>query len=309
MHIPGGGGVRTLIVHIEDAHAQALAELAKKKISDMINARDEVIQKIAEWERICSALAGTAAPEPQAPLPPTPSEDPAQPAALVADPTPAKPAPDKVSLKATMGRFPYKNAQYYLIKKTILWIYGDVVVIGREGYGDKRVRLPLALLQSLDEKKISSYANENMRAILRGLLREVDLSTMPPKEKEAPPLNEKKDTPPDVDISTFDPAKVTRDMVKPLEKPEKSKPEFFQEDTGFDYMSVQPKQVGKAQVYQNANGKMVIKFSREIVLTTKDMIEKLLRYDEKDLTASIRGISSQKQNILRVYIMEIKKRG
>ncbi|MBU4190078.1 MAG: hypothetical protein KJ886_03665, partial [Candidatus Thermoplasmatota archaeon] len=77
-------------------------------------------------------------------------------------------------------------------------------------------------------------------------------------------------------------------------------------DTGFDYMAVQPRQVGRTQVYSNANGKLVIKADREIVLTTKDTIEKLL--SQKDLNYCIRGINPQKQNILRVYLAELKRR-
>jgi len=284
-------------VQLDDAHAQALAELAKGKVSDLMKARDEAIQKIAEWERICSALAGIHTPAQTEALQ-TPSEDPVQHAALVADLTPAK----------SMGRFPYEKAQYYLIEKTILWVFGDVMVVGRVGYGDKRVKIQVALLQSLDEKKISSYANDNMRAILRGLLREVDYSLMPPKAKEAPPLKEPLAVVDAVQkTEKKDPEKDEKKDTPPQEEePEKPKLEFFHEDTGFDYMAVQPKQVGRTQVYSNPGGKMVIKVAREIVLTTKDMIEKLKQYDEKDLTASIRGISSQKQNILRVYLTELR---
>jgi hypothetical protein len=125
----------------------------------------------------------------------------------------------------------------------------------------------------------------------------------------------------DVDVSTLsgEPEQVEQAEIKepeePRESPEQSsgdpKPKiiFFQEDTGFDYTAVQPKWVGRSQVYTSANGKMVIKLNHEIVLTTKDTVEKLLQYDEKDLNYCIRGINPKKQNILRVYLTELKKRG
>jgi len=123
----------------------------------------------------------------------------------------------------------------------------------------------------------------------------------------------------DVDISTLSGEQVQIESEEPEEQPSehnehsdngapKPKIEFFQEDTGFDYMAVQPKWVGRTQVYTNPNGKVVIKADREIVLTTKDTIEKLLKYAEKDLNSCIRGINHQKQNILRVYLTELKRR-
>lgn len=138
-------------------------------------------------------------------------------------------------------------------------------------------------------KKFTHYKKYHVT----GFLKDVDVSTLSGEQAELKKLKEPSD-------QHNEPKEPGGDDPKP-------KIELFQEDTGFDYMAVQPKWVGRTQVYSNPNGKMVIKLGREIVLTTKDTIKNLLQYN--DLNYCIKGINSQKQNILRVYLAELERRG
>ncbi len=197
-------------------------------------------------------------------------------------------------------KFDHSNLPAHKAGKSTYWLSddGQKVCIEREGYAPG-----LYVYAAVDDMK---YLQDNPDQIYRalkkfskykkyhvtGFLKEVDISTLSDgqAEQKEPPEhhNELKQS--------------QGDDAKP-------KIDFFKEDTGFDYMAVQPKWVGKAQVYTNLNnGKMVIKANHEIVLTTKDTIEKLMQYDEKGLNYCIRGINPQKQNILRVYLAELKKR-
>lgn len=175
----------TVNVQLNETAAQALGELAKDKIADMVKARDVLIEKIKEWENICAALVGrTAAPEPEPParIVPEPAPAPAQ----ITSPAPAQ--INKVSLSETLkksaGRFPYKLAEKFLVGKNTIWVHGDYVAIGRAGY-DKKARLTLAELRAMDESKLSRFGTDKARAVLRVVLHEVDFSSMPPKAKAA----------------------------------------------------------------------------------------------------------------------------
>ncbi len=196
-------------------------------------------------------------------------------------------------------KFDTTNLLAKITGKSKYWVSNEKgnekMCIQREGYAEGlRVYITLTDLRYLYEHPDEiQNVSKTRRYHVTGFLKDVDVSTLSGSEvSEKEPEQQPKPPEP---------------KPEETEEPEKPKLEFFHEDTGFDYMAVQPKQVGKVQVYSN-NGKVVIKLAREIVLTTQDMIEKLLQYDEKDLTASIRGISSQKQNILRVYLIELKKR-
>ncbi|MFH1261265.1 MAG: hypothetical protein ABII39_04970, partial [Candidatus Micrarchaeota archaeon] len=172
---------------------------------------------------------------------------------------------------------------------------GKGVCIEREGYAQG-----LHVYVTIDDLKYLQTHPEQITRVsktkryhITGFLKDVDLSGEQTAEiKEPEQEQDQQETKPEPEP----------------EEPKKPKLEFFQEDIGFDYRAVQPKQVGRTQVYSNPNGKIVIKVAREIVLTTNDAIETLLQYDEKELTSSLRGINSQKQNILRVYLIELKKR-
>lgn len=192
-------------------------------------------------------------------------------------------------------KFDHSNLSAHKAGKSTYWLSNDAkrVCIEREGYAQG-----LYVYAAIEDLK---YLQDNPDKVLRtlkkfirhkryhvtGFLKDVDVSTLSSQEVPQEP-NE-------------------QEHNEPKEKQDdKPKIKFFQEDTGFDYMAVQPKWVGRTQVYSNSNGKMVIKADREIVLTTKDTIEKLLQYDEKDLNSCIRGISPQKQNVLRIYLKGIK---
>lgn len=226
-----------------------------------------------------------------------------------------KPEPEESTVPAPMSapeynfkeceKFDHSNLQAHKSGKSTYWVSEDAkrMCIEREGYAPG-----LYVHATIDDLKYLQDHPDKVNNILKkftqykkyhvtGFLKDIGTSTLSgeqvqaeseePEEQPSEQHNEPKEHGPNGD---------------------KPKIEFFQEDTGFDYMAVQPKWVGRTQVYSNPNGKIVIKVAREIVLTTKDTIEKLLQYDEKDLTSSLRGINSQKQNILRVYLIELKKR-
>ncbi len=208
-------------------------------------------------------------------------------------------------VKIVVNKFPCEkfdttNLLAKIAGKSTYWVSNEKVCIQREGYAEGlRIYITLADLSYLYEHPDEiQNVSKTRRYHITGFLKDVDVSTLSGSEvSEKEPEQES------------EPEESELEEPKKPEELEKPKLEFFHEDTGFDYMAVQPKQLGKVQVYSSSNnGKVVIKVAREIVLTTQDMIEKLLQYDEKDLTASIRGISSQKQNILRVYLIELKKR-
>jgi len=201
-------------------------------------------------------------------------------------------------------KFDHSNLPAHKSVKSTYWLSddGQRICIEREGYAPG-----LYVHATIDDLKYLQDHPDKVNNILKkftqykkyhvtGFLKDIGTSTLSgeqvqaeseePEEQPSEQHNEPKEHGPNGD---------------------KPKIEFFQEDTGFDYMAVQPKWVGKAQVYSNPNGKLVIKADREIVLTTKDMIEKLLQYDEKDVNYCIRGVDSKKQNILRVYLTELKK--
>jgi len=181
-------------------------------------------------------------------------------------------------------KFDISNLSAKKAGKSTYWMSDEKVCIEREGYAaGLRVYVTLADLRYLYEHQDEiKNVSKSRRYHITGFLKDVDLSGEQAAEIKEPESEEPEPEP-------------------------QVKLEFFHEDTGFDYMAVHPKQVGRAQVYSNSNRKIVIKVDREIVLTTQDMIEKLLKYDEKELTSSLRGINSQKQNILRVYLAELKK--
>ncbi len=193
--------------------------------------------------------------------------------------------------KFSCEKFDITNLSAKKAGKSTYWVSNEKVCIQREGYVEGlRVYITLADLRYLYEHPDEiKNVNKTRRYHITGFLKDVDVSTLSGSE-----------------VSEKEPEQES-EPEEPKQEPEKPKLEFFHEDTGFDYMAVQPKQVGRVQVYSN-NGKVVIKLAREIVLTSEVMIEKLLQYDEKDLTASLRGINAQKQNILRVYLIELKKR-
>jgi len=189
-------------------------------------------------------------------------------------------------------KFDKSNLPAHKAGKSTYWLSeGKGVCIEREGYAQG-----LHVYVTIDDLKYLQTHPEQITRVsktkryhITGFLKDVDLSGEQTAEIKEPEQEQ------------------DQQETKP-EEPKKPKLEFFQEDIGFDYRAVQPKQVGRTQVYSNPNGKIVIKVAREIVLTTNDAIETLLQYDEKELTSSLRGINSQKQNILRVYLMELKKR-
>lgn len=93
---------------------------------------------------------------------------------------------------------------------------------------------------------------------------------------------------------------------------EKPKPELkmFIEDNGFDYRAHHPKLVGNSEVYDSGNGKLVIRSTRfkdEIVLTTKEAIDRLLTYEEKDFEWCIKSVRQAKRHVLREYIKNFRK--
>ncbi len=192
------------------------------------------------------------------------------------------------SAKFQCERFDISNLPAKKAGKSIYWVSEDnKICIQREGYAESiKAYITLSDLIDIHTHPLEILnVKKTIRYHISGFLNDVDISTL-----------------------SGEAVKELEELKEENPEPEKQKPklEFFHEDIGFDYMAVQPKQVGKVQVYSN-KGKVVIKVAREIVLTTQDMIEKLLQYDEKDLTASIRGISSEKQNILRVYLIKLKE--
>ena len=215
-------------------------------------------------------------------------------------------------VKIVVNKFPCEkfdttNLIAKIAGKSTHWVSGQKVCIQREGYAEGlRVYITVADLRYLYEHPDEiKNVSKTRRYHITGFLKDVDdVSTLSGSEQAA----EIKEPEQEQESEPEEPEEQEKEPEEP--EPEKQKPkiEFFHEDAGFDYMAVQPKWVGRTQVYLNPNGKMVIKADREIVLTTKDTIEKLLQYNEKDLNSCIRGISRQKQNILRVYLAELKKR-
>ena len=212
-----------------------------------------------------------------------------------------KPNPDKSIVspdeyKFQCEKFDISNLSAKKAGKSTYWMSDEKVCIEREGYAaGLRVYVTLADLRYLYEHQDEiKNVSKSRRYHITGFLKDVDLSGEQAAEIKEPEQETKPEELSEQSLSN--------DSVKQI------KLEFFQEDIGFDYRAVQPKSLGKCQVYSNPNGKIVIRVAREIVLTTNDAIETLLQYDEKELTSSLRGINSQKQNILRVYLIELKKR-
>lgn len=199
-------------------------------------------------------------------------------------------------------KFDHSGLSAHKAGKSTYWLSddGQRVCIEREGYAPGLyVHAAINDLKYLQEhpdqiynalKKFMSYKKYHVT----GFLKDIDVSTLSGGEQAEIKVPEQHN-----DSDPKEPDDLNDD---------KPKIAFFHEDTGFDYMAVLPKWVGKTQVYINSNnGKIVIKANHEIVLTTKDTIDKLLQYGEKDLNYCIRGINPQKQNVLRVYIAELKK--
>lgn len=95
---------------------------------------------------------------------------------------------------------------------------------------------------------------------------------------------------------------------KEMDKP---RLEFFKEDSGFDYASVNPQYIGVSTIYRSKNGKLVVKHQGkntmgELLLTRDCDIEKLMNYDEKEVDWVIRSLSAEKRNILRGYLRDLK---
>jgi hypothetical protein len=91
----------------------------------------------------------------------------------------------------------------------------------------------------------------------------------------------------------------------------KPKLEFFKEDSGFDYASVNPQYIGGSTVYRSKAGKLVVKYQGkntqgELLLTRVQDIEKLMDYNKKDVDWAIRGLSAEKRNVLRGYLRDLK---
>jgi len=202
-------------------------------------------------------------------------------------------------------KFDTSNLPAHKAGKSTYWLSDDgkSVCIEREGYAQG-----LYVYTAVDDLKyLYDHADKVHSALKKfihhkkyhvtGFLKDVDISILTLTGGEQAELKE---------LELKEPSDQHNELKEPGGDDPKPKIEFFQEDTGFDYMAVQPKWVGRTQVYSNPNGKLVIKADREIVLTTKDTIEKLL--SQKDLNYCIRGINPQKQNILRVYLAELKRR-
>jgi len=238
-------------------------------------------------------------------------------------PKKSKPEPEKSTVSASAPdaasdeynfkeceKFDHSNLPEHKAGKSTYWLSADQkkVCIEREGYAQG-----LYIHAAVDDLKYLYAHLDKVNQILKkftpykkyhvtGFLKDVDISTLSGEQVQA------ESEEPEEQPSEQSEQQHNEHSESNGDHKSKPKIEFFQEDTGFDYMAVQPKWVGRTQVYLNPNGKMVIKADREIVLTTKDTIEKLLQYNEKDLNSCIRGISRQKQNILRVYLAELKKR-
>ena len=268
--------------------------------------KDGLIRKIKELLGITEKPKKKIPEKKDTPSIDTPPMDPIRPVVLQATMSSIEPKINDLKnnkVKIVVNKFPCEkfdttNLSAKKAGKSTYWVSDEKVCIQREGYAEGlRVYITLADLRYLYEHQDEiKNVSKTRRYHITGFLKDVDLSgeqTVEIKESEQEPEPEPEE---------LSEQSLSNDSVKQI------KLEFFQEDTGFDYMAVQPKQVGRTQVYSNPNGKLVIKVAREIVLTTQDMVEKLLQYDDKDLTASLRGINSQKQNIMRVYLIELKKR-
>ena len=198
-------------------------------------------------------------------------------------------------------KFDHSNLPPHKAGKSTYWLSDDAkrVCIEREGYAQG-----LYVYAAIEDLKyLQDHPDKIFRTLkkftkhkkyhITGFLKDVEVSTLTTvttgEQEAAEPKEEEHN----------EPEEKEPDNLKP-------KIVFFQEDNGFDYMTVQPKQLGHTQVYSK-NGKMVIKANREIVLTTKDTIDRLLQYNENDLNYCIRGVNPHKQNILRIYLKEIKK--
>ncbi len=192
-----------MTVQLDDAHAQALADLVKGKVADLLKAQDDLAREIREWENICAALVAAPAPPMSRPImpqgagaavkegaesnPPAPSnthkdaaEEEEKFVLAMENLPPAKPPARK---KGNTGRqFPYKQAQKYEVGKNTIWVHGDIVAIARKGY-DKKARLTLPGLRNMDEEKLRMFGNDKARAVLRIVMNEVDFSSMPPRAK------------------------------------------------------------------------------------------------------------------------------
>ncbi len=204
-------------------------------------------------------------------------------------------------------KFDHSNLPAHKAGKSTYWLSDDAkrVCIEREGYAPglyvRAAIDDLKYLQVHPDQTTCALKNfiKHKKYHVTGFLKDVDISTLY-GEGAGVEIKEMPEQHNDNDPKEYDDE---RDDSNP------PKTAFFYEDTGFDYMAVQPKWVGRTQIYTNLNnGKLVIKLNHAILLTTKDTIEKLLQYNDKDLNYCIRGINPQKQNILRVYLGELKKR-
>ncbi len=88
--------------------------------------------------------------------------------------------------------------------------------------------------------------------------------------------------------------------------------EMFRENEGFDYRAKSPKIIGQSEVYESGTGKIVIRYHGkgcmgEIILTSKEDIDRLLNYSESDANWCIKNLSKEKQNILHGYLRDVKK--
>lgn len=87
---------------------------------------------------------------------------------------------------------------------------------------------------------------------------------------------------------------------------------MFMENEGFDYRAKSPKIIGHSEVYDSGTGKVVIRhrdkgYGREIILTSKKDIDRLLTYSDNDISQCIKNLSKEKREILLRYIQDVKK--
>ena len=221
-------------------------------------------------------------------------------------------------VKIVVNKFPCEkfdttNLIAKIAGKSTYWVSGQKVCIQREGYAEGlRVYITVADLRYLYEHPDEiKNVSKTRRYHITGFLKDVDdVSTLSGSEQAAEikePEQEQESEPEEPEEQSE-----SKEQEKEPEEPEpeKQKPltQAFQEDMGFDYRAVQPKWVGKLQVYSNINGKIVIKEDKAILLTTNKMIETLLPLGETDLNRCIRGITHEKQKILRNYLTALRAR-
>jgi len=206
-------------------------------------------------------------------------------------------------------KFDHSNLSAHKAGKSTYWLSDDAkrVCIEREGYAQG-----MYVYAAIDDLKYFQAHPDKVYSVLKkfmsykkyhvtGFLKDVDVSVLSGEQAEE--LKEPEEQP-----SESEQHNEPKEPEEP--EPEKQKPltQAFQEDMGFDYRAVQPKWVGKLQVYSNINGKIVIKENKAILLTTNKMIENLLPLDETDLNRCIRSITHEKQKILRNYLTALRAR-